>query len=421
MQQGDDPGGEWRRAGRHISATYFWHFAAIGAFTPFAALYYEHLGYSGLAIGLLAAMPSLAAALTAPIWGAVADARSLHRWLLRGAFIAAIAIALLATRTTSHLPFFLLICLLALVMVPIAPLLDSYAMTTSEHIDRTYGNLRVWGSIGYTIVVLVAGHLLGKRLSPIFLVIEAICLSVALLMTFGLPALNERQPRRIIGDLRPLLHNHSLLLLLLVAYLIASGGAIMYSFLGIHLLAIGGSASLVGFAYAINSLCELPVIFFGGWFLRRLGAPRLIALAIGAYIIRYVAYASITDPVWVLPVQVLHGFTYGGFLIASVTLVHKLVGRDYAATAQTLLAAVSSGAGAITGSLIGGALLDHVGTVALFWGAAGEMVIAMTVLLIGWRVVGFGDRTVASPTTSSAMGRPAPSSARTEEVPSHAP
>lgn len=415
MRQADEPGGEWRPAGRHISATYFWHFAAIGAFTPFAALYYEHLGYSGLAIGILAAMPSLAAALTAPIWGAVADARSLHRWLLRGAFVAAIAIALLATQTTSHVPFFLLIVLLALVMVPIAPLLDSYAMTASEHTTRSYGNLRVWGSIGYTIIVLVAGHVLGRRLSPIFFVIEAICLGLALLMTFGLPPLNERQPRRIVGDLRPLLRNHSLLLLLLVAYLIASGGAIMYSFLGIHLLAIGGSASLVGFAYAINSLCELPVIAFGGWFLRRLGAPRLIALAMGAYIVRYVAYATITDPVWVLPVQVLHGFTYGGFLIASVTLVHRLVGRDYAATAQTLLAAVSSGAGSISGSLIGGALLDHVGTVALFWGAAGEMSIALVVLLIGWRVVGFGDRTATVLTPSVATDRSAVST-RTSEA-----
>ena len=79
------------------------------------------------------------------------------------------------------------------------------------------------------------------------------------------------------------------------------------------------------------------------------------------------------------PLQVLHGLSYGAFLIASVTLARRLAGPGHAATAQSLLTAVSFGLGSITGSLVGGALLDCVGTAAI-------MLLALVVFVVGERV-----------------------------------
>jgi PPP family 3-phenylpropionic acid transporter len=87
-------------------------------------------------------------------------------------------------------------------------------------------------------------------------------------------------------------------------------------------------------------------------------------------------------------VQLLHGLSYGAFLMASVTLAHHIAGRGQAATAQALLTAMSFGFGSITGSLIGGALLDSIGTVGLFRGAAVLMLVTLAILLAGNRAVG---------------------------------
>ena len=130
---------------------------------------------------------------------------------------------------------------------------------------------------------------------------------------------------------------------------------------------IGGTASLIGLAFAVSAASELPVIALGGWFLARLGAFRLAVLAIAVYAARFVAFSVITEPELVLGVQVFHGLSYGAFLMASVTLAHRLAPPGRAATAQALLTAMSFGFGSIAGSLIGGRL--HRG----YGGAAGEI------------------------------------------------
>ncbi|MBA2454798.1 MAG: hypothetical protein H0V47_16645, partial [Chloroflexia bacterium] len=62
------------------------------------------------------------------------------------------------------------------------------------------------------------------------------------------------------------------------------------------------------------------------------------------------------------------------------------------ATAQALLTAMSFGFGSITGSIVGGALLDQIGTAGLFRGAAILMIVVLGVLVAGNRLIGLDRR-----------------------------
>jgi len=378
----------WRHAGGRVRAGYFWYYAAIGSFMPFAALHYRELGFGGLQVGMLTALPALGVALSGPVWGVVADARAIHRRILRGALALGVIAALAASRVSAFPAVVLLIAMLALTSVPVAPLLDSYGMTLGDRFGLSYGRLRVWGSLGYMALTLGLGRLMGDGVSSILLVAHAVCLGLTLLVVFGLPRLARRRPRPLLGGLRDVWRNGPLLVLLGIAYLMSSGAAVMNVFLGIHIEDLDGSATLVGPAFAISAASELPIVAFGGWFLTRLGAPRLIALALIVYAVRFVAFSVAPAGAWILPVQALHGLSYGAFLMASVTLAHRLAGREQAATAQALLTAMSFGFGSITGSLVGGALLDQAGTAGLFRGAAVLMVLTLGVLAAGIRRVG---------------------------------
>ena len=57
----------------------------VRAYTPFAALYFRELGFSGVQVGLLSALPPLGVGLFGPVIGAVADEQGMHRAVLRGA------------------------------------------------------------------------------------------------------------------------------------------------------------------------------------------------------------------------------------------------------------------------------------------------------------------------------------------------
>lgn len=380
----------WRFAGRSVGAGYFWFFAAVGALGPFVALYYRELGFSGVEVGFLAALPSIALALSGSFWGAAADSLAAHRLVLRTAMGAALLMVLIATQLTTFPAMALLIAGYAIASAPIASFLDGYAVAISDRLGVSFGHMRAWGSVGYSLAVLTVGRLMGDHVDRTFFLAHALLLGLALLTTFGLPKLGERQARPMFGGLRLLARNRSLLALLFTSFLVTSASATINGFLGIRIEDIGGSASLIGVAISISAISEMPVIAFGSWFLRHLGPARLIALAIMIYTLRLLAYGVITDPEWMLPVQTLHGLSYGAFLIATVTLVHRLAGREHAVTAQGMLGAMSFGAGSIAGSLAGGVLLDVAGSDWLFRCAALFMLVTLVAYLVLLRVVGIG-------------------------------
>lgn len=382
----------WTRASWRMRGGYFWFFAAVATFSPFAALYYRELGFSGVQVGLLTALPSLGASLTGPLWGAVADSLAIHRLVLRGGLALGAVLALVASQPTGFWPLLALVGLLAFALVPVAPLMDHYGVSVAERSGKSYGSLRVLGSIGYMAVVYVMGLLMDDDTTSIIFLAYAACLLLTLLSVVALPPLAERHTRPLFGGLRSVLGNRPLMLVMLVSYLTSSAASLIYVFLGIHVQELGGSNALVGAAFSISALSELPVIAFGGWLMAKLGARRLITLALLAHLLRFIAFGFISVPEWLIVAQLLHGLSFGGFLVASVPLAHRLAGREHAATAQSLLSTMSFGFGSITGALVGGALLDQVTTYVIFRGAAVLMVLTLVLFLVGSRVVGLDER-----------------------------
>lgn len=373
------------RPDRWLRGAYWWYFGGVGALTPFLTLYYRQLGFSGLQIGLLAATLPLGTALLAPLLGALTDATGGHRLALRLALVSSGGIVLALTQAQDFWASLLLIALLAVAIAPVPSLLDSYGLTIGEATGVPYGRLRVWGSVGYTIAVWTVGWAMGGRVTRAFLLTYGACMLLALLATAGLPPQRRDAAGPQWQGLGDLWRDRPLLALLLVTFLMTASASMMYNFLGIHLAALGGSARLLGLAFALNALSELPVLAFGSRLLARFGSRRLIVVALVVYAVRLLLYSLLTVPAWVLPIQLLHGPTYGAFLLASVTLAHTLAGKERAATAQGLLTAMSFGFGSLAGSLVGGALFDLLGTVLLFRVAAGGMLVALLVFLLGPR------------------------------------
>ena len=368
-----------------IGAGYFWFYAGVGAFVPFNALYYRHLGFSGLELGALTAMPAVATALTGPFWGILADSRGWHRQIVRAVLLASAALILLLPNITTYLPFLLTMMCIAFVLVPVPSMMDSYAVSAVERGGAPYGLLRIFGSLGFTSVVVVMGRILADDLSTTFLYAYAACNVVAFLVTLRLPALGERQPRNIFDGMGEVFANHGYRLLLIVAFLISAGYTTLNIFLALHIESLGGDTSISGIAFAISAMSELPVIGFGAVILKRFGARNVIAIALCFYILRFALIGFVPITQAVLGAQLLHGLSFGMFLIASVTLAHRMVGRHFAATAQAMLAVMSAGLGTIVGSLVGGVAIDHVSTSVVYRVVALTMTITLVTFLIGVR------------------------------------
>jgi MFS transporter, PPP family, 3-phenylpropionic acid transporter len=307
--------------------------------------------------------------------------------ILRIVLIIGALVTLVLAQISTFAPFLVTIGLISFVMVPVASLMDSYAVSATERGGSTYGMLRIFGSLGFTGMVLLTGALMAGGMSNRFLYANAACLVLAWSSTFLLPKLSERRPRKFFDGLNAIREKKSFLLLLVVAYLMATGISMINMFLGIHIRGLGSGTEVVGTAFAVSAMSELPIIGFGAVIMKRFGARRMVVIALCVYILRFSLLAAAPTAEWVIFAQLFHGLSFGMYLVASVNLAHRTVGTENAATAQALLSTVSFGFGNITGSLIGGALLDVTGTRWIFTGVVGLMAVALAVYIVGGRML----------------------------------
>ncbi len=369
-----------------MALNYLFFFGAIGAFWPYLGPHLRSLGLSGTQIGTLSALPPIAVALLAPAIGAFADRRAQHRRVLRLLLLpCAFAVALLS-QATGFAAVLALYVVWSASAAAIMPILDSYAITIGEAANTSYGRLRLFGTLGYMVAVMVVGWLLPVLPSGSFLLIYAGLLLMLVLISGGLPPSQTRAQAAgpvIRIDLRAVLARPALTAMLVVSFLTAVGMSTLGNFFGIHLSELGAGTALIGLANFIIALSEIPVLLAAGWLQRKFGNQRLIAIALSTYVVRYALYAVVPSAAWILPIQILHAPTYAIYLVASIRLVYDLAGRDQAATMQSVLAAAMA-AGSVLGALLNGVLADIFGVRAVFWLASGANVVALIVFLVAY-------------------------------------
>lgn len=378
----------WRELPTHVwmRISYWWYFAAIGCFLPYIALYYQRLGFSGIQIGVLTTISPIAVALCAPYWGALADTFSAHRMVLRCSLVIAGILALLLMRATLFWPILLLSLGIGASSASIPALLDSYSVTIGTQENIAYGQLRLWGSLGYSVATWGIGWWMGGAVSQAFLMAYAASVFLACGATLGLPTLTQRSEIPLRHGITTVLGLPGMPILLVTLFLAAISTGIVFNYFGIYVAALGGSAQLLGALTAIAAMSELPVLFFGAQMFKHYSSLHVLSMAMILYCVRFAIYTAVPSTAWLIPVQVLHGLTFGALLMASVTFAFELAGPERAATAQGLINSVTYGFGAIAGALLGGALLDRIGITAVMRLATLLMLIALGVLLIGLRL-----------------------------------
>lgn len=346
-------------------AMYYSYYMALGAFMPFINLYYARLGLTGVQIGTLAALPVLLTVSITFLWGAAADTFRLHRAILRAALILAPpAVFMLsqASHFTALIPFVLAY---ALITSPIVPLLDSNALEVAKEHQRIYGEMRVWGSIGWAFSTWLVGMLIEALNIRWLFYCYILLMAVTFLLSLFQPARKLVLQSSLGHGLRELFRRDFIVFLVSVFLLTTASGGVN-SFFSLYLDQIGAGEGVIGFSWALAALSELPVMIFSAAIIRRIGADGLLKAAFVIFILRWLLYSVIDAPVWALLVQLLHGLSFAAFLVGSVTFVSERTPEGLSTTAQAILNTVTFCLASITGSMIGGYLYDTVGVTGLF-------------------------------------------------------
>lgn len=365
----------------YASALYFLYYGAMGALYPFLNLYYQRVGLSGTQIGLLAALPAVVNFLAASVWSALADRLGFHRGLLTLALLG-VAVTGFAFSLTAQFVFLLGIALLfAVFLGPLMPLMDSAALEIAKQERTDFGRLRLWGTVGWILSAWAFGYLVDRHFRLLFFGFAGLMTLAAVLSLFQ-PRPTWAWERPVWEGVRQLLGRPGVAPFLVSAFLLwvsSSGGT---QFLSLYLSDIGAGGSTIGAAWAVAAVSEVPMLFFSGWWLRKMGLRGFLFLGYLVYAARWFCFSVNRVPGLVVPLQLLQGFSFTAFLVGGVTLMGRAAPRGLEATAQALFSGTAMGLGGFAGSLLGGYLYQTQGITRLYLVEGGIAVLAALILFL---------------------------------------
>ncbi len=354
------------REANHLRVLYLGYYMALGAFLPYITLFYKNSGLSGVEIGSLIAMILTTTSLTAIPWGMIADRYRLHRPILSGAFLVAASFVLLLSRVSTYARIVPLAIGHALFVTPIVPLLDSSAVAVAGTGKVTFGQIRVGGTIGWILSVWLVGLLVQSFGLRWLFYAYVTFMGLTFLYTLFRPPRRANISVELGRNLRALVSDRAVLFFFVSIFIVALANGAVQNFLSLYLDGIGAGADIIGIAWAVAAVSEIPIMMVSGRLMRWIGSSGLLMLAFLLFAVRWLLFSFVHDPLWAVAVQFLHGLCFAAFLTAGVTYLHEHTPEGVGTTAQAIFNMISFGLAGIAGSLAGGYLYDH-GSMALFF------------------------------------------------------
>lgn len=357
-------------------------FGGSGAFSPYLQLQFKQRGLDSVQIGLLTGVGPALAMFVPLLWGVAGDRSRRTRLLLVVTSSAAAAAFMLVSLPLAFPALVAAVALFNAFSLGGGPLGTALILGEAERLKMDYGSLRMWGSVGFAVGILVAGRLVSRfGLISIFAAYSLpVVLSLLPLKWVREAGVRARPPR--LGQIGAILANRGLLALLLVTLLWRVTASAYYTFFTIYITDLGASPTLVSLAWATALVGEVTVLRLSGGWVRRIGVRGLLLLGLGGSMVRWAVYAVTPSPIVALPFQLLHGLTFGATTTAAVLAVDRIFPGELRSTGQGLLNIVMWGLGGLLGSLGAGALAEAVGYRWLFATSAVGTAVTLVIALV---------------------------------------
>lgn len=361
---------------------WFFYFASIGLFNPYAPLWFKDLGFSTLAIGAIVSLQSWTRVISPYGWGWLGDHGDRSRFVQLAALGSLLAAAgLLWARGYPAVAACTVLLFLANGgVVPLSEAALAVRISRGGEMDTArYGRVRVWGSIGFICAVVGAGVLLQAFGIGLFPWLATLMFGLLLLAAWQLPAAPaERADSAGADGVWAVLRRPP------VAWAFASIACTVlahtsfYGFFSLYLDSLGYPKSAVGALWAVSVLAEIVFFWFQGRLFGRFAALRWLGWAAGVAALRcaLTAAGGAFAPVLVLA-QALHVVSFAAHHAACIVLVHRHFTGALRGRGQALYTVLGYGVPGVLGGVGGGWLSTQFGFAAIFWAAAGVALLGL--------------------------------------------
>lgn len=354
-----------------LSSFYFFYFAALGAMVPFWGPYLQSRGLDALAIGQLMAILA-ATKIVAPIlWGHIADLTGRRMPIVRLASLVA-ALAFMGVFVADGFwALAVATILFSFFWNASLPQVEAVTFNHLRHHVSGYALIRVWGSVGFILMVAILGVQLESASLSVVPIWTLILFAGIWIASLSVPDQAPVTGVPMTASLGSLLLRRDVMTLLTACFLMQAGHGVYYAFYSIHLGEVGYSTTAIGVLWALGVVAEVLIFLVMRRLIERFGAPLVLVWSLALAVVRWLLVGAFVDilPLAILA-QLLHAATFGTFHASAIHLVHQSFRGRTQGRGQALYSSLSFGAGGAVGSLIGGLLWSDLGALVTFGVAA---------------------------------------------------
>lgn len=353
------------------------NFIATGMST-FAPKFYGEIGLSDGRIGLISSVMAFVALFAQPLWGMLADRAKYKRSVI------ALALALGGGVCFLVLPaagcFAALLAMLTLyntLCLPSMPVGSAIAIEYTSARGKSFGPVRMMGTIGYQVGILIAGFVLAGSLRGLYPLMGGM-LMLAAGAALLLPDVRGHQHARQKTPITAFLKDRELMLLLTVVFLGHIGHQFNLSFFSKHLGDLGIGNTVTGFINVLAVALEIPFLLVGDRLMKRLSiwSWLTVGLLIGA--VRFALLSVLRAPAGIVLAQMLSIAHLACFEFFPMMHLGRIASPELQASAQSLNQMISFGIARIVGSLVGGLIADAAG-IPTVYGLCGALMLVTAV------------------------------------------
>ncbi len=368
-----------------LSGFYFFYFGALGALLPYWSLYLKELSFSAQEIGELVAILAATKIIAPNLWGWLADHTGRGLSIVRFAtLLSAISFAGVFFGSS----FWWLAAVTFLYSFFWNAALPQFEATTMNHLGEgtgLYSNIRLWGSVGFILSVVLLGPLLQSHGASLLLPVLLVLFTAIWLSSLMVPDSSTQDAHLEIPSLKKVLLRPEVLGLLVSTFLLQVSHGAYYTFYSIYLEGYGYDRGVIGLLWGFGVVVEVAVFMRMGRLIERFGERRLLIASMLLAGLRWLLIALFPQQIGIMTLaQAIHAATYGVAHAAAIHLIHRHFRGRLQVRGQAIYSSFSFGVGAAIGSLAAGYAWDSLGGSLVF----GVFVLAaLASAAVAWRWV----------------------------------
>jgi PPP family 3-phenylpropionic acid transporter len=339
-----------------LSSSYFWYFAILGLIIPFLPVFLDAKSFSSIEIGEILAIITATKIIGPTFWAFAADKSGKQLAIIRsGALLALLSFSLLFW-LNGYWPVVFCLAIFSLFWTAVLPQLEVLTLNSIRRSAKIYARIRLWGSIGFIFLAVIAGDLIERYSADAFTYLGVMVLAGLFLSSMKLtPAKKTKNPVQQVEKISDKIFSRSFIFFFLAGLMLQMSFGPYYGFFALYLRELGYPGFAVGIFITISVLAEILIFIYASIFFRYFRLKTLLAISILLTSLRWFMTGSFADVIWVLVlVQCIHALSFGLYHSVSIQFIHQHFNHDQQNRGQAIYIGGVYGLGGAIGAYIAG-------------------------------------------------------------------